>query len=222
MSGIIFVVGIILYICNTTLIHKYFKIKHLALFLFWAGTVNAQFTPKLNRFSAQHREGIVYLDWVMASGSVCLGINIEKSDDSVNFTEIGSIGGICGNLTKPMAYAFQDESPMLNKKIYYRLSYPGLGHSNFISIVVIDVKKNDYEVNPNPSPGASKINFYNPKGELHHIKILNLSGVQVAELETTNEVFELESGLLEAGIYQFMIYNDSLSNVVNGRLIIAQ
>lgn len=121
-----------------------------------------------------------------------------------------------------MSYAFQDESPLLNKKIYYRLSYPGLGHSHYISIVVIDVKKNDYKVNPNPSSGLSKINFYNPKGELHHIKVLNLSGVEVLKLETTNEVFEIESGLLEAGIYQFMIFNDSLSNVVNGRLIIAQ
>lgn len=204
------------------MLHKYLKIKFLTVFLFWVCALNAQFTPKLNRFSAQHRDGIVYLDWVMSSGSVCLGISIEKSEDSINFKEIGSIGGFCGNLTKPMSYAFQDESPLLNKKIYYRLSYPGLGHSHYISIVVIDVKKNDYEVNPNPSSGLSKINFYNPKGELHHIKVLNLSGVQVLELETTNEVFEIESGLLEAGIYQFMIYNDSLSNVVNGRLIIAQ
>jgi hypothetical protein len=87
---------------------------------------------------------------------------------------------------------------------------------------VIDVKKNDYEVNPNPSSGVSRINFYNPKGDLHHIKILNLSGVQVAEMETSSEVFEIASGTLEAGIYQFMIYNDALSNVVNGRLIISQ
>ncbi len=204
------------------MLHKYLKIKVLTVFMFWVCAINAQFTPKLNRFSAQHRDGIVYLDWVMSSGSVCLGISIEKSEDSINFKEIGSIGGICGNLTKPIAYAFQDESPILNKKIYYRLSYPGLGHSQYINIVVIDVKKNDYEVNPNPSSGLSKINFYNPKGELHHIKILNLSGVQILELDTNNEVFEIEAGLLEAGIYQFMIYNDALSNVVNGRLIIAQ
>lgn len=184
--------------------------------------MKAQFTPKLNRFNAQHREGIVYLDWVMASGSICLGINIEKSEDSVNFTEIGNIGGICGSLANPMAYAFQDETPIFNKKIYYRLSFPNLGHSELISIVVIDVKKHHYEVNPNPSSGASKINFYNPKGELHHIKILNLSGLQIAELDTTNEVFDIDSGLLGAGIYQFMIYNDSYSNIVNGRLIITQ
>lgn len=211
-----------MYICNITLLHKYFKIRYLAVLAFWISTAHAQFSPKLNRFSAQHRDGIVYLDWVMASGSVCLGISIEKSEDSINFKEIGNIGGICGNLTKPMSYAFQDESPILNKKIYYRLSYPGLGHSNFITIVVIDVKKNDYEVNPNPSSGVSRINFYNPKGDLHHIKILNLSGVQVAEMETSSEVFEIASGTLEAGIYQFMIYNDALSNVVNGRLIISQ
>jgi hypothetical protein len=205
-----------------TLTHKYVFKGLLAFIFLYTGSVYAQLTPKLNKFTIQNRQGIVYLDWTMSSGSVCLGITIEKSSDSINFKEVGSISGICGNLTKPASYAFQDENALLNQKIYYRLNYNGLGYSEVLSIVVINVQKNDYEVNPNPSAGATTVNFFNPKGDVHHMKILNLSGTEVMTLESSGENFVIESGVLEAGIYQFMIYNDSYTNVVNGRLIISR
>lgn len=198
------------------------KLSVLAIILVHFTSLSAQFTPKLDKFNIQHRDGIVYLDWIMSSGSVCLGINIEKSEDSISFKEIGNIGGICGNLTKPSTYSFQDENPVLNKKIWYRLTYPGLGQSAPVSIVVINVSKNDYEVFPSPVFGNSKVNFYNPKAELHYIKVLNLSGLEVLNMQTTNEYFEIDASLLDAGIYQFMIYNESFSNTVNGRLVVAR
>ncbi len=198
------------------------KIKVLAFFLLVITQVNAQFAPKLDKFQAQHKDGVVYLEWVLSSGSVCYGIKIERSEDSVSFTEIGFIGGICGNLTQPTVYNFEDNSPILNKKMYYRLSYPGLGSSEIIDVLVIHVSKHDYEANPTPSTGITKLNFYNPKSEFHTLMVSNLSGVVVMELTSSESFFEFDVNVLDPGIYQFYIFNESHSNTVGGRILVAR
>ncbi len=198
------------------------KFNLLAFLLLFYFQTYAQFTPQLDKFQAQQKDGIVYLDWVLSSGSVCLGIKIERSDDSVQFTEIGFVGGICGNLTKPTSYQFEDNSPIFNKKMYYRLSYPGLGVSEVINITVIHVAKNDYEANPTPSVGITKLNFYNPKFERHTLKVSNLSGIVVLELESSESYFEIDVSELDPGIYQFYIYNESNTNTVSGRVLVAR
>ncbi|MCC6817633.1 MAG: hypothetical protein IT245_01900 [Bacteroidia bacterium] len=198
------------------------KIKVLIVLLFSFGGLQAQIQPSLVKFEAQHTNGIVYLDWVFNSGSVCYGIVLERSEDSINFIEVGSIAGFCGSLTKPTTFSLQDNSPPLNRKLYYRLSYPGLGHSEVISITVVNILKNQYEANPTPSSGNTKLNFYNPKNELHTILVSNLSGLEVLQLETNESYFEFDTSELEPGIYQFFISNSNKSNIVSGRLLIAR
>lgn len=195
------------------------KLLTVALLLFTA--VQAQFNPKLDRFSATHKDGIVYLDWIMHSGSVCLGIVVERSEDSVNFKEIGDISGICGNLTKPVQYYFTDEFPVLNKKMFYRLSFVGFAYSDVITIVAVDVNKDEYSLFPNPAAGMSTLNFYNPKIENHSIIVLNSSGTEVMRLTTTEDKFMIDTERLDAGIYQFLIFNSSYSNTVSGRMVVA-
>lgn len=196
--------------------------KILAFFLLAFGSLKAQFTPKLDKFDAVHKDGVVYLDWVLSSGSVCYGIKVERSEDSVNFTEIGFISGICGNLTKASHYSFEDNSPIYNKKMYYRLSYPSLGSSYIIDLLVINMPKNAYEANPTPSGGVTRLNFYNPKQELHHLKVSNMSGLVVYEADSRDAYFDMDVSELDAGIYQFIISNDSGSNTVMGRILVAR
>lgn len=197
------------------------KAKLLSVALLLYTITQAQFNPKLDRFSATHKDGIVYLDWIMNSGSVCLGIVIERSEDSVNFKEIGDISGICGNLTKPVQYYFTDEFPVLNKKIYYRLSFVGFAYSDVISIVAVDVNKDEYSLFPNPAVGLTTLNFYNPKIENHSIIVLDSRGTEVMRLTTSEDKFLIDTEELDMGIYQFLIFNSSYSNTVSGRMVVA-
>lgn len=198
------------------------KIKILLFSLFASASLSAQIIPRLDKFEIQDKEGIVFLNWVFSSGSVCLGIQIERSEDSINFYEIGNIAGFCGSLTKPMSFSYQDESPIYNRKIFYRLTYPDLGHSEIIGITVNKVTRNDYEANPTPSFGLTKLNYFNPKGERHILKVCNLSGLEVMQLETNENFFEIDASELDAGLYQFRISNESQTSTVSGRLLIAR
>jgi hypothetical protein len=180
--------------------------------------LNAQSYPKLDKFEIGQKDGAVLLDWTMSSGSVCLGIKIERSEDTSSFTEIGNISGICGNLTKPMQYTFIDELAIKNKKLYYRLSFFGLGHSDIKSIVVIDVGKDDYEVFPNPVSSVSKLVFYNPRNEMHYIKIYDLNGKEMEVLETGDAFFEIDSEGFNSGYYFFVIFNSGYRNAISGRI----
>lgn len=178
----------------------------------------AQSFPKLDKFTIGQKDGIVLLDWTMSSGSVCLGIKIERSEDTTSFTEIGSISGVCGSLTKAVQYTFTDDLALKNKKLYYRLSFAGLGYSEMKSIVLIDVGKDDYQVFPNPVSSISKLVFYNPRNEVHNMKIYNLDGKEIQILETQESDFEIDSQELKSGYYFFVIYNSDFRNTITGRI----
>jgi hypothetical protein len=190
----------------------------LGFILLLAPFVKSQSFPKLDKFEIGQKDGVVLLDWTMSSGSVCLGIKVERSEDTSSFTEIGIISGVCGSLTKPVQYTFLDEMAIKNRKLYYRLSFFGLGYSEIKSIVVLDVGKDDYQVFPNPISSLSKLVFYNPKNELHSIKIYNMDGKEMSVQETQDAYFEIEAEGFTSGFYFFIIFNSGYRNTVSGRI----
>src|SRR5687768_12462136 len=81
----------------------------------------AQGSPILGKFSLSESNGQVALDWQIVAGSTCNGIQIYRSTDAVQYSQIGNIAGICGSITEAVNYFFTDTTPVKNAINYYYL-----------------------------------------------------------------------------------------------------
>ncbi len=131
--------------------------------LFAADQILAQDQPILGKFLITKVGSDVYLNWTINAGSICSGIEIERSTDSIAFENIGNIAGTCGSISEAVTYNFTDKSPITNKKNYYRLIFGGTQISKVISIEFIDVEKLGYQIRPHPLLDNSVIYFENNK-----------------------------------------------------------
>jgi len=99
----------------------------------------AQNHPILGKFSISENNGDVYLSWSIIAGSSCNGIQIYRSIDSINFSQIGDIPGVCGSVDFTQTYDFTDNNPVKNKVNYYRLELGNQDFSQIVSIEIIDI-----------------------------------------------------------------------------------
>jgi hypothetical protein len=179
----------------------------------------AQSSPMLGRFIAQENNGIVYINLQILAGSTCNGIKLFHSVDSVNYSEIGRIEGVCGDISNPESYNFihQFPAPGLN---YYKLEL-GIGSfSDVILIEIIMVEESSYQIRPNPVINKSRIYFNNESHEKYNLFMHNINGQKVLELTTKEEYFEINAQALKAGLYIFTIFDFFNKPFDTGKLIV--
>lgn len=73
-----------------------------------------------------------------------LGFEVQRSADGVNYTAIGFVNSLAngGNSSTDLNYTFDDNSPAISKKQYYRLNQKDIdGHSKLSNIVLINGDK---------------------------------------------------------------------------------
>ncbi|MEZ5197897.1 MAG: T9SS type A sorting domain-containing protein [Bacteroidales bacterium] len=197
-----------------------FKIFFSWLFVITMLSSVAQNQPVLDVFSATENNGIVYLNWRILAGGTCNGTNVLRSTDSLNFTEIGRIFGVCGDLSEPVSYSFIDEEPVANKRNYYRLEL-GLGNfSETIFTDVIDLEDQAYQVRPNPINTKAKIHFRNPKMQVQTIHIYAINGQLISSIATRDDFFEVNGQTLENGIYVFSIAPENGEGIIKGKMMV--
>lgn len=182
--------------------------------------VAAQSHPILGKLYASEIKGKVYLNWQIIAGSTCNGIQIYRSTDSINFVQIGSIPGLCGNISQPQNYDFIDNNAVKNQINYYRLELGNRGYSQIISLAIVDIKKDGYQIRPNPIITEGKIYFENNNNKAHQILIYDQRGIQVYSNSTKEDFFYLNTKLLSSGIYLFTISNTDMALKVKGKLLV--
>lgn len=126
----------------------------LAVF-FATGNSQAQF--ELNYFFANQQNQNIELSWEVKQGSVCNGMQIERSSDSVNYMFIGEVEGICGSGAVAQKFEFTDTSPIPFKKNYYRL-VAGSGESFYQSLFYSYVA-GSFFMAPNPITLSDMVYF---------------------------------------------------------------
>lgn len=129
-----------------------------------------------------------------------MGTDIQRSSDSIHFTTIGTITGICGSTDKDETYTFEDEMPLLNQSNYYRLILGQLGYSEFISVHYVDYE-NGILLFPNPLTESTMLYFPNDKKELFTIKIYDISGILQSVSETRDASVLIGTKNFSRGIY---------------------
>ena len=176
----------------------------------------------LEKFSTQHISGKVFLTWTVKSGQTCNGIRIYRSDDSLSYTEIGDIQGVCGNLGFSVDYTFQDNNPVKNKINYYRLDLGGIELTYSISVEVIDVGQNDYYLKANPLVDQTKLYFRNPSQQTTVLTVISQNGKIIETKETTTDHFTLNSNDYLSGLYFFTLSNPNSDKNISGKFIVSK
>ena len=199
-----------------------YNLKLLLFFLLIlsATTIFAQHNPILANFTATENKGKVYLSWNIVSGSTCNGIQIYSSTDTVNYTPIGSIAGICGSSSAPISYSFTDIKPEKNKINFYRLELGNNGLSEIISVEIIDLNNNGYQIRPSPVIDKAKIYFNNDTKIKYQLSIYNLNSILIFAASTQDSFFEINTENFHSGIYLFTIATEGNLPKVVGKFMV--
>lgn len=184
-------------------------------------TVRSQSHTILQNFSISQVDNEVYLSWVISQGETCNGTKILRSTDSLNFSQIGEIAGICGSPDFAQPFDFVDENPVKNKINFYKLELGNTGFSEVLAIEVINFPGNRALVLPNPSTETATIKYKNADKLLHTLRLYSITGAQILRLEGRENTFTLDTSRLESGTYIFTISEgDNVSNA-GGKLVVA-
>jgi hypothetical protein len=201
------------------------RIKHLL-----AGMVcfltsiaaHAQESAILSTFNGVESNGKVLLSWQIIAGSTCDGIRIFHSTDSINYTQVGEIIGVCGSFTEPVNYSFTHDMPHQNGRNYYRLQLGTLGKSPTVVVSLVDTKSAGYQIRPHPVNGAAMLYFENPNQQPHTLTVYNISGRQVEKYYTSTNAFYIQPEGAANGLYLFTIADNKENIKLKGKLLILQ
>jgi hypothetical protein len=196
---------------------KYFFF--FVLFIFSA-PLSAQNEDVIEYLNASEFNGKVLLSWSIMQGNTCNGIQILHSTDSINFSQISSIEGICGSTQQSISYSFTDLSPEKNANNYYRLQLGGLGFSWIVSVEVIDLGMNTSIVRPNPLSKTSELLFDNEANFEVFISVYSSSGILVNMQSTVSEQILLEKSKYTAGLYHYVLTSEESGVFGTGKFVV--
>jgi hypothetical protein len=187
-------------------IFKYFLFLTLFVIGFWT---NGQ-TISVSGFTASQYHKFVLLNWTIDSGSICNGITIYRSLDSLEFEEIGSIAGICGSNTDPTPYHFTDQSPTQNRINYYRLKMGNAQWSEIISLYYSFVKPNDMVVHPNPTRSTVTLDLNKDQNSVFEVNVISNEGkIMIANTKIAGTTFSLDVSSLSSGNYLIELIDEN-------------
>ncbi len=193
----------------------------LLLLLSQTATITvAQTHPILGKFTVSENEGEVYLSWSIIAGSTCNGIQIYRSSDSINFSQIGEIPGVCGSVDFVQPYDFTDNNPAKNSVNYYRLELGNQGFSQIVSVEIIDIASNGYQIRPHPANAETKIYFDNDTKQEQRLSLYNLNGIEVFTATTKGDFVQLNTFFLQSGLYLFTISVSGSLPTAQGKLLV--
>tara|TARA_Y100001978_G_C23698807_1_gene439386 strand:- start:2595 stop:3158 length:564 start_codon:yes stop_codon:yes gene_type:complete len=180
---------------------------------------NSESQSILADFNIDLSSGQVLLAWTIKSGSTCNGMQIFRSQDSIEYELIEDIQGVCGDLSSPVSYTFTDSEPELNATNYYKISFGGTQESNVLSIDVYNILNNSYLLKPNPVTGISDLYFNNDNQNELVLKVYGDFGDVIYTDTTNNTKFILDRSFFSSGMYYFSCENLNTRNIINGKAL---
>ncbi len=176
-------------------------IKQFLIFLLVCSSgVKAQ-TNIVGSFKGNQLDQTVYLAFTIIAGQTCSGINIERSADSLNFVTIGDIAGVCGSISAPVDYNYNDSFPINNAYNYYRLAPGNSDWSEVIKVFFKAKSKSEFVVSPNPFRSTASINFQNPGRKTVQWVLYDINGKHTAAGVVKDDSFILSRNNLYSGMY---------------------
>lgn len=178
----------------------------LAVFIFSLPVlVGAQNNPALVSFTGFQYNDSILIRFTMRGGFSCNGIDVQRSSDSLSFTNIGDIQGICGSPDFDIPFEFTDASPLKNADNFYRLDLKNFGYSQTIKVHFMDFNIAGYIFFPNPCFEECTLYFESFINDEMDFLFFDLAGkiIESKKLRGTNVI--IDSKRLARGIYRYSV-----------------
>lgn len=185
----------------------YSKLLYSLLYLLLSHSLaKSQFHEILDDFYVIQINNEVKLRWVIKNGQTCNGIQIYRSQDTLNFERIGEIPGICGSTNEAVPYDFVDSFPIKNKTNFYRLQLGNQGYSQYIQIDYKFYGLNDWNIlNTN---SKIEVIFRNTTKTEIKVQLLDINGKLIQSKATNSDSVEFEKHHLSRGIYLIQAFEN--------------
>lgn len=186
--------------------------------------VYGQGEEMLSRFSAVENSGRVDVVWTMRAGNICLGIDVERTTDTVNEPPqtIYSIPGECGDERVDVTFRHADLQPVEGRASYYRLVL-GAVPTTYREVNVPVYGENELLFSPNPANNQTDVRFRNPSREEFTLELYSSGGELLLKQEgISEEHYSLRTNELPGGVYPVRLRSTDNSRVLRGKLIITK
>lgn len=184
-----------------------------------APTITAQ-EVELDYFEANQSQEQVLLKWAISKGSICNGITITRSSDSLYFETIGRIEGVCGSPDFQQPYSFVDKNPLKNQLNYYKLELGINDFSEIISIYHLPSNEQAYQIIPHPINSNGRIYFDNTENKRWELNVYNINGQIIYQSSSRENYFAIETGHLSSGMLFFQL--STSDELIKGKLLISK
>ncbi len=162
------------------------------------------------------------LEWVTSSEINNSHFEIQRSNDGINFINIGEVQG-AGNSNIELNYRFIDENPVTGLN-YYRLKQVDFDgqyeYSNIINVQFIKslIKGEIINIQPNPTSGHLNIEWYQDSDYQSQIIISDALGKVIKSVKINsqegNNFIDIDLSKYFKGIYFIQIKNDSWNSEI--------
>jgi len=119
-----------------------------------------QLSP-LQGFSIVQDGDVVEVRFAIRGGASCNGVDLERSVDSLSYSLVAFIPGVCGGSAFTEYYDILDAEPIVGQKVFYRLKLGGQGYSEPRAFTFIRLG-DGVTVFPNPTSDVVRIKLDNP------------------------------------------------------------
>jgi len=146
------------------------------------GAAAAQQNTAISGFTGAQVKDSVFLSFTMNGGYTCNGIGVQRGTDTLHFTLIGDIQGVCGSPVYETSYAFTDPAPVDNTVNHYRLDLGNYGYSPVLPVFFKKLNAHGFALSANPCTGDCTMYFENEQNKALTIRIFDTNGdLQVSE-----------------------------------------
>ena len=164
----------------------------------------AQEHPFLSDFTVTVREEQVLLEWTMVAGTTCDGTQVERSVNGGDWSAIGGISGLCGDVNAPVAYDWTDESPLELSTLAYRLKLGAQGYSSTMQVRFERLTAREHIAFPSPAHDRVVLLFREPGTAEGTLDVYDRSGRPVvASLSVRGDRVELDVRAWKSGVHHY-------------------
>lgn len=160
---------------------------------------------KLLTFEVAKNANDVYLSWVTSTESNTDKFEIERSDDGISFTTIGSVKA-SGNSNSLRAYNFSDKKVGIyfpNENLYYRLKLVDLDDRYiYSSVKSVSFLRNLVSIHVYPNPSSHKVRIDVSAAQVGSVySVTDQGGRRIVNGKINNPTTEIDISPLAAGVY---------------------
>lgn len=180
------------------------SLRSLLFAMLWSAQAAAQSEhPFIARFELSELDGLVRVEWTLAGGNTCNGMDVERSLDGTLFDVVHRIPGICGDPTAEVPYRWDDTEPAELSTLHYRIRSGSDGTSSVKQVRFDQLVDTQFLAYPVPCSSELNVLLNVPLNEQVELRTHSAEGREVVVYQGFGKAHQLAVGQLAAGRYSF-------------------